>query len=314
MIGYNILNLLSLFKYQAEKIKKTPRYLLTKRVETYLQKPCPNLDENDRKQFLKFLQYHLVSVFNYPYMVKYRRRKVKVLSDEERGLPFVLTEKGHRLYFKKGMRKGEIASLYNSLCAEQDDLSPHNYDFDKLTITDETVFADIGSAEGNFSLKYVDEIKKLYLFETDAEWIEALEATFYPWKDKVTIVNKYVSDRDEGEYISLDTYFLNREKPTLLKLDVEGAEKSVLSGANQTLNDGIDDILLCTYHRNGDTQYFSEWLRNRNYDIRTSNGYMLYLWEKPNYSLEPPFDFRRGLIHARLKSLKNENKNKKSED
>jgi hypothetical protein len=234
-------------------------------------------------------------------MAKYLYRQVKVMTDrQKRILSFVCTEQGHRLYFKRGMTKKEITRMYNILCAEQDDLSPHNYDFDNLNISEDTILADIGSAEGNFSLKYIDRIKKLYLFETDPEWIEALEATFYPWKEKVTIVNNYVSDRDNDDFISLDTYFQDKEKPTFLKLDVEGAEKEVLSGGQLMLNNNtIDDILVCTYHRHGDIPYFSEWLQKKNYDIRISKGYMLFIWEKPNYSLDAPFDFRKGLIHAK---------------
>lgn len=47
------------------------------------------------------------------------------------------------------------------------------------------MIADIGSAEGNFSLSNIENVKKVYLFESDKEWIEALEATFRPWRDKV---------------------------------------------------------------------------------------------------------------------------------
>ena len=37
---------------------------------------------------------------------------------------------------------------------------------------------------------YVDVASKIYLFECDPVWIEALEKTFEPYKDKVVIVPK----------------------------------------------------------------------------------------------------------------------------
>jgi hypothetical protein len=288
-------------KYLKQKATRTPRYLLTKKVRKYLQTSEVNLNEYDRTEMIRFLRYNLIDIFNYSYIHKYSFRKTKVFSDQARGLPFVITLQGHRLYFKRGMTKQEVSHAYNCLCSEQDKLSPHNYNFNNIIITKDSILADIGSAEGIFSLEHINNIKKLYLFETDYEWIEALEATFHPWQEKTVIVNKYVSDRDSGEYVSLDKYFQNKEKATILKIDVEGSEKEVISGGVQIIKYDIDDILLCTYHRSEDLDYFSNLLREECYDIKVSNGYMLLIWEKPNYGIEPPFDFRRGLIHATRK-------------
>ena len=296
--GPCILEILSFLKYQIHRVKRSSRYLLTQRVKAYLQQKPDGLEEEERVTYLKFLRYHLIKVFNYPYTLNYLYRKVKVILDDEKKLYYVITEEGHRLYFKRGLTKKGIIHLYNGLCTEQDDLSPHNYDFDHPSITSDTVIADIGSAEGNFSLKHVDKIKKLYLFEPEREWIEALEATFRPWAEKVVIVNKYVSDRDEGAFISLDTYFRDKEKPTLIKADVEGAENEVLNGSCRILDGSVKDILLCTYHRGGDAQHFSELLLERKYEVKFSPGRMFFIWENPDYSLEAPFDFRKGLIHA----------------
>jgi hypothetical protein len=93
-------------------------------------------------------------------MSKYLFRKNKVLFDEKKELYYVITKEGEKLYFKKGLSKKDVSHLYNSLCAEQDTLSPHKYDFDHLSITSNVVLADIGAAKGNFSLKYIDKIKK----------------------------------------------------------------------------------------------------------------------------------------------------------
>jgi hypothetical protein len=224
---------------------------------------------------------------------------VKVEFDDNNGLSYVYTDEGHRLYFKRGMTKQEVNAMYNGLCLEQDKLSPHNYCFNDLSINENSVFVDAGAAEGNFSLKFINKIKKLYLFECDSDWIEALESTFRPWKGKVVISNKYVSNYDDDECVSLDNFFHNKEKPTLLKLDVEGTEAEVIDGAKQLCIKDVKDLLVCTYHRTGDEQKLSHQLKEMNYKINYSPGYMLFLWEhNHNYDLQEHFDFRKGLIHA----------------
>jgi 16S rRNA A1518/A1519 N6-dimethyltransferase RsmA/KsgA/DIM1 with predicted DNA glycosylase/AP lyase activity len=41
----------------------------------------------------------------------------------------------------------------------------------------------------------VSGVNRIYMFEYDKEWIAALETTFEPYKDKVEIINKYVSNK-----------------------------------------------------------------------------------------------------------------------
>lgn len=81
------------------------------------------------------------------------------------------------------------------------------------------------------SLEIVDKAKHVYLFEAEESWIGDLEKTFAPWKEKVTIVRKYVSDIDDDNNVRLDSFF-NKSilKPTFIKIDVEGAEMNVLNG------------------------------------------------------------------------------------
>jgi hypothetical protein len=293
--------LLSFLKYQKQRFNKTPRYLLTRRVIKFLRRTDTSIPFNvkERKRMIKFLRRHLVEVFNDPFIAKYLWRHVKVELDENNGLYYVYTDEGRRLYFRRGMSKKEVRTTYNDLCAEQDKLSPHNYCFDDLSIGLDSVFADIGSAEGNFSLKFIDKVRKVYLFEYDNNWIEALEATFRPWKEKVLIVDKYVSSSDNDKYVSLDNFFQDKEPPNLLKLDVEGAENEVIEGAKRLCIKDVKDLLVCTYHRTGDEQKLSHQLKEMNYKINLSPGYMLFIWEhNHNYDLQEPFDFRKGLIHA----------------
>ena len=80
----------------------------------------------------------------------------------------------------------KIERMYRALVMEQDPRSPHRY----LDCTDEAkgyTWVDAGCAEGYTSLEMVEEVDHLYLFECDEAWIEALEATFALWREKVTI-------------------------------------------------------------------------------------------------------------------------------
>ncbi|MDD2798230.1 MAG: FkbM family methyltransferase [Bacteroidales bacterium] len=289
---------LNLLKYTKQKIKKTPRYQLTQRVKKYFaENKNTNLSEDERTKLLKFLSFNLVEIFNYSFVANYHFRKTPVLDDKSKGLSYVVTDQGRKLYFKRGLSHSTIRTNYNTLCLEQDKNSPHNYYYNNFKAATHTILADIGSAEGNFSLSIVDQVKHIYLFECEDPWIEALEATFEPWKEKITIVKKYVSDESNRDCVRLDDYFEDKEKPTLFKIDVEGAERRVLNGGKKTLiDDSVEKILLCTYHKTGDFEEFSKWMNRSGFNFVSPPGYIFFHLENPNYSSVAPFDFRKGLI------------------
>ncbi len=295
----------SFLKYQKQRFEKTPRYLLTQRVRKFLQQTNQtDLPTQEQQQYIHFLKRHLVEVYNYPFIGKYLYRRVKVYTDKSSGLKYVITPEKKRLYFKRNMTVKHIRSSYNALCLEQDKSSPHNYNFDNLSITKNSIIADIGAAEGNFSLKHIEFIKKAYIFETDRNWVEALENTFKPWQEKVVVVNKYVGNINNQHFLSLDTFFQNNQNyPSILKIDVEGAEEDVLNGSDRLIKECVQNILVCTYHKKKDSQILPDWLQKRNFKTQFSAGYMLFSFDlKPGYSLEPPYNFRRGLVHAYKKA------------
>ena len=121
---------------------------------------------------------------------------------------------------------------------------------------------------------------EVYLFECDADWREALEATFYPWRNKVHIINKYVSSINDAKNISLDVFFHDRVKPSLVKMDVEGMEMDVLNGARQLLQQkSILELLICTYHNKDDQKELSDRMKGYAYTISYSCGYMTMYWD-----------------------------------
>jgi len=151
---------------------------------------------------------------------------------------------------------------------------------------------DVGAAEGLLGLMNIEKIDKLYVFESEKEWIEALQATFEPWKDKVIIVNKYVSDKNEGDCATLDA-MIKDEAIELIKIDVEGAEQEILAGASDTLK-RTKKLCVCTYHKNGDEIAVKNYLDKSGWTSSFSNNYILYILSE----LYPPY-FRKCLIRAK---------------
>ncbi len=245
------------------------------------------------KEVLDYLDKNPLHVFPYEFQKQYSPENVKVQSDSS-GLKYVMHE-GKKLFFKRSWAEGRVRDSFSFLQCEQHPGSPHKYLTDSFGVNDNSIIVDAGAAEGIFALPFIEKIKHLYLIETDTEWIEALQATFEPWKEKVTIVNRFVSNKNDDRHVSLDYYFKGKPAPDFLKIDVDGAETELLEGAKEILTQaGKLKIALCTYHRQQDEQLFGDLLRKNNFSVSTSNGYMLFYFGE---NFNEPY-LRRGLIRA----------------
>jgi hypothetical protein len=257
-----------------------------------------NMSENeineDQKEVLRYLGNNPVSTFPYSFQKTYSPDKIEVFSDPENGMKYVIQE-GKKLYFKKRWSKKRIQRGYSDLAKEQDINSPHRYISPDFSPNKNDIFADIGAAEGNFSLSIIEKVKKIYLFEYDPEWIKALEITFAPWKEKVEIISKYVTDFDDDKHIRLDTFFDTKKDITFLKIDVDGYEQKVLNGCSKLLSGNIPlKLALCTYHKNNDEKDFTELLQRNGFNVSKSKGFMIHYYDK---KIKAPW-LRRGLIRA----------------
>lgn len=251
--------------------------------------------DHELQEAVGYLSKHTLSTFYGTFQDKYHADQVIVHTDTSNGLPYVITE-GKRLYFKRSFNKRTVQLLYNILCVEQDRDAPHCYTDPAFGINEGDILADVGCAEGYFSLLHIEKLKTTYLFEQDREWIEALEATFSPWKEKVIIVPAFVSDKDDNEHVSLDNFFLQISgKPVFYKIDVEGAEASVLKGMNRLLKSTTAKIALCTYHHKEDFDVFSRFFEASGFRQRANPGLMIYQNDLDH--MDPPF-FRKCLIKA----------------
>jgi hypothetical protein len=234
------------------------------------------------------------SVFPYGFIKKYHESDVDVFFDKMTGTLFVL-HGNKKLYFPEGWNIDRIRAYYNGLRIEQDKNSPHKYEANEFVVQEGDVIADVGAAEGIWALNYVEKAEKIFLFECSQEWIKALEKTFEPWKEKVVIANKYISNINDGKNVTLDSFF-DKKRIDFIKADIEGMEIKLLEGSKYILaNNGKLKLLLCTYHKKDDGEKIKEILEKNDFKTEFSKGYMLY-----NYydkELEKPY-YRRGLLRA----------------
>jgi len=256
-----------------------------------------NLSEpisDEVEKVLDYLRNRKVAMFPYYFQDQYIKESVEVFDDKDLGLRYVLLN-GKRLYFKKRWSKSRIRLSFNELMKEQDLQSPHCYETENFKVETDDVFVDIGAAEGNFALNVVEKASQIILFESDKEWMAPLKATFAPWKDKVTIVQKFVGDVSNSTCITLDDYFVAGEKLSFLKIDVEGAESRLLSGCKRILQELKPlKVAICTYHKAGDEKELNEILMKHGFETSHSDGFMLFYTDR---KLKAPY-FRRGLIRA----------------
>ena len=255
-----------------------------------LPEPLPK----DIKVGLEYLENRPVVMFPHYFQDHYKSDHVEVFHDQEKKLPYVLLDQ-KKLYFKRRLSNRRIQKIFNELLKEQDIQSPHCYENINFKVEDNDVVVDVGAAEGNFSLSVVENASRIIIFEGDKEWIEPLEATFSPWKNKVTIVNKFVGDTVDSNFTTLDEYFSSTENISFLKIDVEGAESQLLEGCKRILQSQIPvKIAICTYHKPEDELEFNQLLRHHRFETAHSDGYVLLYRDR---NIKAPF-FRRGMIRA----------------
>ena len=203
---------------------------------------------------------------------------------------FYADRNGKRLYFHKKIQDYRQAlAWYEELVYEQSATSAHLYLEGEFNIKEGDIIADIGAAEGIVALDYIEIVNHAYLFECDREWMETLKITFAPWKDKVTIVPKYVCDKEDEDSVTLDSFFSDK-KVDFLKMDIEGAELSALDGAKELIKgDKPLKVAVCAYHKEKDEDEIKKRLTN--FQITTLTGWMFASYNYPY--------FRRGIIRAK---------------
>lgn len=270
--------------------------------EVLVQKLLRNYENESDEEIQEILETiksrGFVTVYNQKFTSKYAGTYEKCLEnvyfDEDAGMHYVLF-KGKRMYYPKKHSKQYVASQINFVNVEQDMDSPHRYVNERFGVQEGDIVIDAGVAEGNFALEIVDIAKKIYLVECEHEWVEALEKTFEPWKEKVVIVEKMLGATDDELHVSIDG-MVEEEEANFIKMDVEGAEVDSLKGASRILTNSKNiRCAICSYHRKGAEKEIRDILEENGFFTTTTKGYMFF---KEDIDSWIDGELRRGIIRA----------------
>lgn len=249
---------------------------------------------DEEKQASQYFKNHPFTPFPFGWAGKYDRLTPEVYFDDFHSCFYVFFE-NKKLYFPKNYSKKQVVWTIRSIYREQDSHSAHRYLTDNFQPHDNSIMIDGGVAEGSLSLSLIEKVKKLYLIECEKNWIEALQLTFEPWKEKVEIVGKYLSDKTDEHNITIDSILeADENEKYFIKLDVEGYEKLTLKGMNRFFAKVRDlKMCVCTYHYENDAAELEKILKNRGMSCEFSESSLLFSMHS-----EIP-SFRKALIRAR---------------
>lgn len=235
---------------------------------------------------------HRIDLISYDFVREYQKMPVKVYWDEADGMGYV-PYGGRRMFFPRGWDEERIAGYFRSVVMEQDARSPHCYANGNCGVKEGDIVVDAGAAEGIFALDHIEQASRIYLIEADRGWIEALERTFSGDRDKVQIIYGFLDSYDEGEHVSIDGLFRGKDI-NYIKMDIEGAEKSALAGAVETLDRQVDiRCAICSYHCREDEREIRNFLEKHGMKTETTRGFMCPDWTMDAY-LEA--ELRRGIV------------------
>lgn len=289
-------NLVSKYNIDERMIKKS-HYLLAQSVLEYYE----THKDVVRPEYLMPLDYirdkENMSCFNYPYAEQEMPDGIEVGYDDVNNYYYVLHNE-KRLYLAKKYSSAEsVRRYYWSLCKEQNEKSPHRYLDSDFQVNEGDVVLDGGVAEGNFSIDVIDRAKHIILVEGDPEWIRPLQLTFAPYAEKVTIINKMLSNHCDDNNITIDQ--INQiMKIDCIKLDIKGSEVIALRHADQCLRNNENvRLAVCAYHNFDDERNIREILEAYGYECVTTKGYMNFIPSSEQTKL-----FVRGLIKAKKKA------------
>lgn len=176
------------------------------------------------------------------------------------------------------------------------------YDLDLLQCDENDVVVDIGAYIGDSALDYIHtyrKYKKIYCYEITPDTVTALKKNLSPYEN-VEILNKgcgskagkmylqndigaesnTLSDSGNGaeiEVVTLDEDI--KEKITLIKMDIEGAEQDALKGCVRHITQEHPKLLICVYHNNRDIweipRMITDWHDDYKLYLRSNNRFQV---------------------------------------
>lgn len=261
----------------------------------YSDSPNPEIQNT-----LKFWKDNDISVFN-QYLAYSPDTFDEVFFDAKTNLPYILFEtisgKKLKMYYPSDYNFNTVGdrSYVKNILKEQLPDSPHLYMTANHKVNEGDIIIDAGVCEGNFSLKYVDIAKKIYLFENDPKWINALSYTFKDIKN-VEIIDKGVSNTTNDDFVKIDDAVkISAKERYFLKMDIEGYEIPALQGADALLKTNRVTSSICSYHKYHDDIRIKLILEKYGYKTSFSKGYMTFLYATDFWRIR---DFRRAIVYG----------------
>lgn len=267
-------------------------YNFTKNVLDYYNKNPKEVKEDMLEPLSRIRLKNKIRVFNYEFADNFKS-DIDVEFDENTMLFYAIYH-GKRMYLSRKYDSIEKAHMYCiGLLMEQYPKSPHAYLNDKFYVQKDSYVLDAGTAEGNFALSVIDQVSHIVMVEADEEWMEPLKHTFEPYKNKVTIINKYLTDNNNSKNITIDS-IAKKMQVDFIKMDIEGAEPKALDGGVDFLSVRNNiKIAVCAYHNLNDQKLITEKLEKYGFKTHTSEGYMNFLWTESEPKL-----FVRGVVRG----------------
>lgn len=174
------------------------------------------------------------------------------------------------------------------------------YDLDLVKCDDQEVVVDLGAWIGDSVEGYINaygKYSKIYCYEIDASSMEEMKKNLnqysnieyrnkavgskksmgrYTLCNPQSTINKVTEDRtgEAIEIVSLDEDI--REKITLIKMDIEGAEQEALRGCTRHIREEKPKLLISVYHSNEDMWKIPKMIFDMNEEYRfylRSNGW-----------------------------------------
>ena len=284
-IPYPILSKIVSFRKRKNKLKIDI-------IMQYFKNNKDNFEDDEHKIVADYLHKYGFSSFPNELEKKYDKNDIIVYIDKNKKMKYVIHEE-KKLYYPNFYSKYDVSRLYSSFLSEQDLYSPHRYESKNFYVKNGDIIADIGCTEGMWALSNIDKAYKIYLFESDKNWINALKNTFEPYKNKVFIVNKFVSNITEKNKIMLDDFFYENDV-NIIKADIEGAEINMLEGSTKLLTKQNILFFLCTYHGENDAKIIKNILLENNFNIEFSDGFMFNISDE----IKPPY-LRKVIIRGK---------------
>ena len=244
----------------------------------------------DISEVIDYLRKNEMCMIPYEWTKDYSNMHVDVLQNED-GWRYV-DHHGRKMFFPQDYSEQRIIDYYRTILLEQDERSPHRYLTDNFTVDETDILIDCGAAEGFFALDHIDSFKKVYLIECEQKWVEALSRTFAEYKDKVSIIQKFVASFSSEKTVCLKE-LIKPENKYFIKMDIEGAEIDTLNGIDYSALKAGSKLAICAYHRQDDYESITNILNKKGIKHTAPEGFVLSDWG----GYKEPF-LRKGVVRA----------------